>query len=55
MGGDGCYRQVGFNDQDGRGAGAVLFVRAKSELDVTELEGRILERRQQFLEVPGLP
>ena len=34
--------------------GAVLFVRAKSGLDETELEGRLLERRPRFLEVPGL-
>jgi hypothetical protein len=34
--------------------GAILFVRAKSGLEETELEGRLLERRPRFLEVPGL-
>ena len=34
--------------------GAVLFVRAKSGLDATELGNRLLERRPRFLEVPGL-
>lgn len=34
--------------------GAVLFVRATSGLDATELESRLLERRSRFLEVPGL-
>lgn len=33
---------------------AVLFVRVKSDLDPDELERRLLERRPQFLEVPGL-
>ena len=33
---------------------AILFVRARSELDVKELERRLLERRPRFLEVPGL-
>jgi hypothetical protein len=33
---------------------AILFVRVKSSLDDEELERRILERRPQFLEVPGL-
>ena len=32
----------------------VLFVRVKSDLDVNELERRVLERRPGFLEVPGL-
>ena len=32
----------------------VLFVRAKSDLDEKELERRLLERRPQFREVPGL-
>ena len=32
----------------------VLFVRAKSKLDSTELEHRLLERRPRFLDVPGL-
>lgn len=35
--------------------GAILFVRAKSGLDVNELEPRLLERRPRFLDVPGLP
>lgn len=34
--------------------GAILFVRANSGLEETELEGRLLERRPRFLEVPGL-
>lgn len=34
--------------------GAVLFVRAESGLDAKGLEGRLLERRPRFLEVPGL-
>lgn len=33
---------------------AVLFVRAKSNLDPAELANRLLERRPRFLEVPGL-
>jgi hypothetical protein len=33
---------------------AVLFVRAESGLNATELEGRLLERRPRFLQVPGL-
>lgn len=34
--------------------GAVLFVRARSDLDEAELEKRLLARRPRFLEVPGL-
>lgn len=34
--------------------GAILFVRAKSGMDATKLDGRLLERRPRFLEVPGL-
>ena len=34
--------------------GAILFVRAKSGLDIQELDRRLLERRPRFLEVPGL-
>lgn len=34
--------------------GAVLFVRARSGLEAKELDGRLLERRPRFLEVPGL-
>jgi hypothetical protein len=34
--------------------GAILFVRARSDLDATELDRRLLERRPRFLEVPGL-
>ena len=33
---------------------AILFVRAKSQLDEDELESRLLERRPRFLDVPGL-
>ena len=33
---------------------AILFVRAKSQLDEKELEQRLLQRRPQFLDVPGL-
>lgn len=33
---------------------AILFVRAKSGLDEKELQGRLLERRPRFLDVPGL-
>ena len=33
---------------------AVLYVRAKSDLDPAELERRLIERRPRFLEVPGL-
>lgn len=33
---------------------AILFVRIKSQLDVKELDRRIIERRPRFLEVPGL-
>jgi hypothetical protein len=33
---------------------AVLFVRAKSQLDERELERRLLERRPRFHDVPGL-
>jgi hypothetical protein len=32
----------------------ILFVRAKSSLDPSELEKRLLERRPRFLDVPGL-
>lgn len=32
----------------------ILFVRVKSDLDPEELEKRLLERRPQFHEVPGL-
>ena len=32
----------------------VLFVRVKSDLDPTELERRLIERRPRFLDVPGL-
>jgi len=32
----------------------VLFVRIKSDVDQDELERRLLERRPQFKEVPGL-
>ncbi|HSG48161.1 MAG TPA: hypothetical protein VLA43_10135 [Longimicrobiales bacterium] len=34
--------------------GAVLFVRARSGLDEADLEGRLLERKPRFLQVPGL-
>jgi hypothetical protein len=33
---------------------AVLFVRVKSNLDSKELERRLLERKPQFIDVPGL-
>jgi len=33
---------------------AILFVRVKSDLEPTELERRLLERRPRFKEVPGL-
>jgi Putative mono-oxygenase ydhR len=33
---------------------AVLFVRVKSDLDLEELERRLIERRPRFREVPGL-
>jgi hypothetical protein len=33
---------------------AVLFVRIKSDLDVEELDRRLLERRPRFRDVPGL-
>ena len=33
---------------------AILFVRIRSELDLEELEPRLLERKPRFLEVPGL-
>ena len=33
---------------------AILFVRAKSQLDAKELERRLIERRPRFYEVPGL-
>lgn len=32
----------------------ILFVRVKSELEETERERRALERKSQFLDVPGL-
>ena len=32
----------------------ILFVRVKSDLDPTELERRLIERRPRFREVPGL-
>ena len=32
----------------------ILYVRVKSELDETELERRMIERRARFREVPGL-
>jgi Putative mono-oxygenase ydhR len=32
----------------------VLFVRIKSDLEPSELDRRLLERRPRFLEVPGL-
>ena len=32
----------------------VLFVRIKSNLDFNEIERRILERKPNFLEIPGL-
>lgn len=32
----------------------VLFVRVKSDLEFSELERRLLERKPGFLEVPGL-
>lgn len=32
----------------------ILFVRAKSRLEAEALEGKLLERRPRFLEVPGL-
>jgi hypothetical protein len=34
--------------------GAILFVRATSDLEANDLERRLLERRPRFLEVPGL-
>ena len=33
---------------------AVLFVRIHSDVDLEELDRRLLERRPRFLEVPGL-
>ena len=33
---------------------AILFVRVKSDLEPTEQETRLLERRPRFKEVPGL-
>jgi hypothetical protein len=33
---------------------AILFVRIKSQLDVKELDKRLIERKPRFLEVPGL-
>lgn len=32
----------------------VLFVRIKSDLESPDLDGRLLERRPRFLDVPGL-
>jgi len=32
----------------------ILFVRIKSDLDPTELDRRLIERRPRFREVPGL-
>ena len=32
----------------------VLFVRIKSDVDLAELDRRMLERKPQFLEIPGL-
>ena len=34
--------------------GAILFVRARSDLDAAELDRRLLERKPKFLDVPGL-
>ena len=34
---------------------SVLFVRITSDLEPSELDRRLLERRPRFLEVPGLP
>jgi len=36
------------------GVAAILFVRVKSDLETTELERRLIERRPRFMEVPGL-
>ncbi|MDH4107624.1 MAG: YdhR family protein [Gammaproteobacteria bacterium] len=33
---------------------SILFVRVKSDLEMRELERRLLERRPRFREVPGL-
>jgi hypothetical protein len=33
---------------------AILFVRIRSDLDATEFDRRLLERRPRFREVPGL-
>jgi hypothetical protein len=33
---------------------SILFVRVDSEVEAEELERRVVERRPQFLEVPGL-
>ena len=33
---------------------AILFVRITSNLDAGEIDRRLLERRQRFLQVPGL-
>jgi len=33
---------------------AILFIRIRSDVDLTELDRRIEERRPRFLEVPGL-
>jgi hypothetical protein len=33
---------------------SILFVRVKSDLEPTELERRLIERRPRFKEVPGL-
>ena len=32
----------------------ILFVRIKSDVDLAELDRRMLERKPQFLEIPGL-
>lgn len=32
----------------------ILFVRVKSDLEMSELDKRVLERKPKFLEVPGL-
>ncbi len=32
----------------------ILFVRVKSDLEFSELERRVLERKPSFLDVPGL-
>jgi hypothetical protein len=32
----------------------ILFVRVKSDVDLDELDRRMIERKPQFLEIPGL-